>query len=312
MQIPIKLNGNPFNVTFAPDLVDPLKISVKLCQETEKTLQLTQETFPLCISQVSEYFKRVIDEYNDRLSLKVTLTVSGNDFDIRYRPDLVSSETMANKLCIENSNTLGINNETLVNCIKPVKDYLLNAATKFIQSRTIEIPITIYEKDFTLSFRTDLNSPFDVASYLCNQNKQIFGLNDNDIDSKCINPAAEFIQNSIRETLEERAITVPITIDEVSYTMTFQPDIESAKEAVNQLCIGRLKLSDDAIPECAEKVFQYIVDYVSNQYTAAKNSDDSQLQSDLPSTVDKTTTENSESNDNASVDLNSDIVTIVD
>eukprot|EP00595_Chromulina_sp_UTEXLB2642_P001294 CAMPEP_0196768328 /NCGR_PEP_ID=MMETSP1095-20130614/42617_1 /TAXON_ID=96789 ORGANISM="Chromulina nebulosa, Strain UTEXLB2642" /NCGR_SAMPLE_ID=MMETSP1095 /ASSEMBLY_ACC=CAM_ASM_000446 /LENGTH=94 /DNA_ID=CAMNT_0042137761 /DNA_START=731 /DNA_END=1015 /DNA_ORIENTATION=+ len=93
--------------------------------------------------------------------------------------------------------------------------------------------------------------------------------------------------------------------------MTFQPDIESAKEAVNQLC-NQLKLSDDAFPECVEKVFQYIVDYVSEQYTAAKSSDDSQLQSDLPpSTEEKTTIENTESNDNSSVDLNSEFVTIV-
>lgn len=69
--VPVKVNGNPFNVTFAPDLVKSTEIARELCLKNAALLKIEDNQMDLCQNPVSQYFQSYIDEYNSQLSLKV-------------------------------------------------------------------------------------------------------------------------------------------------------------------------------------------------------------------------------------------------
>lgn len=125
-----------------------------------------------------------------------------------YRPDLVSSNRMAKRLCSENSEILNTSDDNLLSiCISQVERYLLASEKQFIEQRTISLSITINDNNYDLQFRTDLFSSFDVATELCTSKASELNLTTENI-GKCIDSSASYIQQSIIKWLNQRTIRV--------------------------------------------------------------------------------------------------------
>lgn len=98
IMVSVKVDGEPFDVTFAPDLVTSFDVAAQLCKQNEDKFNLATLGLESCIKPLSTYFQQFVDEYNSRLSLRTSLNVDGTVFDVTYRPDLVSSQSMGSRI----------------------------------------------------------------------------------------------------------------------------------------------------------------------------------------------------------------------
>lgn len=71
------------------------------------------------------------------------MRVQENDFNIIYRPDKISSVSMARKLCTENSEILGVTQESFPVCVERVGEYLIATEQQFVSQRTVSVSNSI-------------------------------------------------------------------------------------------------------------------------------------------------------------------------
>jgi len=71
--------------------------------------------------------------------LKVPLSIAGNDFNIRFRADLVSASDVAKRLCTENASNLEVTEATVADCVSPVSEYLEKALNQYVAEKTIQV-----------------------------------------------------------------------------------------------------------------------------------------------------------------------------
>jgi hypothetical protein len=71
--------------------------------------------------------------------VQVPITIGGNDFTVRFRPDVVKVEDLAKQLCVENAEKLSVTEANLAGCVNPIAEYFQKVVDRFVSQRTIVV-----------------------------------------------------------------------------------------------------------------------------------------------------------------------------
>lgn len=71
--------------------------------------------------------------------MQFPLTINDQEFRVQFRADLVSANDAARQFCLKESQSVGVTSETIMNCINPVKSYILDKIQQWVTSRTIKV-----------------------------------------------------------------------------------------------------------------------------------------------------------------------------
>lgn len=193
--------GKAYEVQYAPSGVVPLEITAQnFCVRNAASIGITKdEELPGCIEPVTEYLRTAVNPKRPEQPrmISATLTVGGQPYDISYPADL-SLEAVAQEFCVRNAAAFGITtNEQLPGCIRPVAEYLFNAANPQQQKEPemLTVPLTIGDTNYKISFPAG-SVANTVAQEFCVRNAATIGITTNEQLPGCVGPVADYLVNS--------------------------------------------------------------------------------------------------------------------
>jgi len=121
--------------------------SVQTVQKSVSALNMTDQ----CNNVVAEYLSKSVRSWVESKTLNLPLRVNNTRFDISFLPQRDSPIELATQLCTQYAQSVGGLTEENFNsaCAEPVAVHLAEVSEKWVADRTITIPITINEKEFT-------------------------------------------------------------------------------------------------------------------------------------------------------------------
>ena len=147
-QITIKLRANEkdYEITFQPSAVSIDGVANAFCSEKGEELGVTQQSFPECVQQISDYVMGELQDFVNASAapaktqppappagaLRLPLKIGDREFAVEFVPQTVTPQQVATQFCVEQGRSLGFTEENVYECINPVAAYLANA----IEERT--------------------------------------------------------------------------------------------------------------------------------------------------------------------------------
>lgn len=210
----------------------------------------------------SAVFKSAEGQTTSRLGfLDVNLNLAGRNFNVRFEPELDSTDTMANKLCTENAELVGFTEANMSSCVGPVKNYLSNAVNEWVVDRTLDVPVTIEGYTFDVSFLPEVQSSSDLATNVCTQYAGAVGTLTAEASALCNQRVSSYLQSTVNSWAAEKTLEIPLTIKDTTFDVRFLPERESAQNVATRICTEhaqRLELDENSLPGCIGPVTDYL------------------------------------------------------
>jgi hypothetical protein len=124
------------------------------------------------------------------------MTIAGTPYEVAY-PAGMSLEAVAQEFCIRNAAVFGITkNEQLPNCMRPVAEYLHNAANPTAQKtpEMLTVPLTIGQTKYEITFPAGAAANA-VAQEFCIRNAGAIGITTNEELPNCVGPVSDYLVN---------------------------------------------------------------------------------------------------------------------
>ncbi len=267
LDVPISIDGKSFDVRFIPERTSSNDVAKKFCVEQAATLGVTQETFNGCVTPVSTYLQRAVNNFFLEKTLQVPVTVEGKTYQVSFLPERQTTASVANKLCVENAADLGVTSDNLSICIEGVSSYLNKAVDAWIDSKTLEFQVSVNQKPFSLSFMPERQSSAAVARSLCIQRAQEFGLTEETIVPNCVTPVAEYVAKQVEQWVESKKVIVPITVSNQTVNLTIFPERESSVAVARSFCVNNAKVLSLTNENIVQRCISPLNDIVSDSIT---------------------------------------------
>jgi hypothetical protein len=205
----------------------------------------------------------------------VQVSISGVSFTVRFSPQEETSKAIAERLCREQADRIGVTNENFPTCIERVSGYLQNQVDAWYDEKYFSTPLNLSGTQFDIRFIPEIDSPTKIAQKLCLENQVILGLTTETGLNNCITPVANYLTTKVRSWYEEKTLNIPVTIDNFEFQVTFMPERQSSIDMSTKLCqehATTLQLTDALYPTCIENVNAYLRRAV-NAWVASKTLD---------------------------------------
>ena len=150
-QITIKLRANEkdYEITFQPSAVSIDGVANAFCSEKGGELGVTEQSFPECVRQISDYIMRELQDFVNASTtparaqppappagtMRLPLKIGDREFAVEFVPQNVTPQQVATQFCVEQGRSLGFSEENVFECINPVAAYLANAIEERTQAR---------------------------------------------------------------------------------------------------------------------------------------------------------------------------------
>mmetsp|Transcript_47923 Transcript_47923/g.133599 ORF Transcript_47923/g.133599 Transcript_47923/m.133599 type:complete len:377 (+) Transcript_47923:65-1195(+) len=255
IDVNIKISGTDFNIQFEPEVTSASLMAKKLCTENSERIGVTAANIVnSCIDPVTLYLNNVINEWALDKTLQVPVTLDNESFDVKFMPEVQSSETMALELCKAHAASAGLDEQSMPACVSPVTSYLQNAVNRWVAEKTLEVAVPIEGQTFQVTFLPERQSSRDMAIKLCRDNAQMLGVTEETFPA-CIDSVGNYLQNAVNRWVLSKTIEVPVklgtaTVPEKEFNLRFMPERVSAGEMARRLCIeqaAELGLTDTNI-----------------------------------------------------------------
>lgn len=255
IDVNIKISGTDFNIQFEPEVTSASLMAKKLCTENSERIGVTAANIVnSCIDPVTLYLNNVINEWALDKTLQVPVTLDNESFDVKFMPEVQSSETMALELCKAHAASAGLDEQSMPACVSPVTSYLQNAVNRWVAEKTLEVAVPIEGQTFQVTFLPERQTSRDMAIKLCRDNAQMLGVTEETFPT-CIDAVGNYLQNAVNRWVLSKTIEVPVklgtaTVPEKEFNLRFMPERVSAGEMARRLCIeqaAELGLTDSNI-----------------------------------------------------------------
>jgi hypothetical protein len=206
-------------------------------------------------------------------NIDVPLTIAGITFNVKFEPEKVTPESMARRLCIEQAATIGFAEEALTSgCIEPITRYLQSSVTTWFEEKTMEVPLTISEQTYRISFIPERDSIASIARRFCTEQAPSIGVPPG--SPACVEPTIRYLQSSVNSWMADKTLDFPITVNGKSFDMHFLPERETAITLARNLCVNQADaiggITTENVEEaCITPVKSYVQDRV-DEWTAEK------------------------------------------
>jgi len=154
ISVPITVSGTALDIRFRPDQVSTDEMAGQVCSQEKIQAPLLAENKNLvtsCVEPVSTYLRVAVNNWIADKTLSIPVVVNGTKFDVAYLPERQPASDIATKLCVQYSDVIGgLTNENVVDiCVNPIANYLDTAAQSWRSDKTLVLPLTLNNKEFT-------------------------------------------------------------------------------------------------------------------------------------------------------------------
>lgn len=178
-------------------------------------------------------------------TINTEIEIAGQKFQVSF-PSSVSAAAAGQDFCVRNANSLGLTDDTVMNCIGPVTEYF----QKVINAQQINVDVVTVQLDidgtrYQIAFPPSTTTPRDAAIDFCVKNAAAFGLVDSTLVN-CATPVFERLQAALQKSVAEREakgaaipqfLTVPLDIAGNKFEVTFAcPDGPECDELHQPRC----------------------------------------------------------------------------
>lgn len=267
IRVPLDIGGKHYSVDYraGSNLVE---VAREFCVRNAVDFDITvNEQIPNCAGPVAQFLESHGAAPAPPTILNIPLTVAGKEYTVQFAPSgVVSLEDTAKIFCVQNAASLGITtNEQLPGCISPVTDYLRSAVNprRTEQPKMISATLNIANTPYEISYPAGLSLE-SVAQEFCIRNAGAFGITKDEQLPNCIRPVAEYLHNAANpaQKTAPQMLTVPITIGETKYEMTF-PAGSAANAVAQEFCVRNAATigitTNEELPNCVGPVSDYLI-----------------------------------------------------
>lgn len=281
ISVPITVSGTALDVRFRPDQVSTDEMAGQVCSQEKIQAPLLAENKNLvtsCVEPVSTYLRVAVNNWIADKTLSIPVNVNGTKFDVAYLPERQPASDIAAKLCVQYSDVIGgLTNENVVDiCVNPIANYLDTAAQSWRSDKTLVLPLTLNNKEFTVKYMPERESSLVMARKLCIERAQeIGGLTNENVVSSCIEPVVNILQKSVQEWIDSKSLVVPIKINGKEFQLKYMPLRVSSMSMAKKLCVENAAdiggvTDENVIDKCIKPVVE-ILDKAANKWYAEKN-----------------------------------------
>ena len=195
LEVSVPIDGKVFDVTFLPERQSASDMASKLCINNAATLGVTQATLPNCLGAVTEFLQNSVNRWVQSKTVTIDINVNQKPFTLRFMPERVTAGEMARRLCVEQAADLGLNQQNIASqCIAPITDELTARIDRWIQAKTLVVPLTIGGVAHRISMLPEHDKVARVARTFCVGQAEALGLTEVNIAQQCVVPVADLLQ----------------------------------------------------------------------------------------------------------------------
>jgi hypothetical protein len=289
LSFPISINSTEFSVRFIPELRSAADMATEICSQYTKASGFNFENPATgCVEPIAGFIQRRIDNFYLEKTLELPLTVNNNfTFNIRFLPERQSPVDVATQLCVRYAQQLELTEETIRgNCIAPIANYLADQVDTWIRSKVLEFTFNINGESYTVSFLPERTSSVQVSQRFCLQNAEAFKLTNENFLASCVNPVNEYISKTIQEWVDSKRLTVPVSVNGQSTSITFVPERQPILYVARNFCLNQvdaLKLNDDNfVQECVTPIMGVLRNGLTQWLQSARGEQQQQQQTQEP------------------------------
>lgn len=223
---------------------------------------------PQCVGSVTQYLRNAVAEWSLDKTLEVPINLQGNRFDVSFMPEIQPASMMADRLCRQHASVIGVDEQTLPQCVSPVTDYLQSAVRRWAAEKTLEVSVPIEQSVFELRFMPERRSAESMATQLCVDNAQMLGVTQETL-AGCISPVMQYLQGAINDWVTSKTVSVDLNLNNKPYTMRFMPERVTAQEMAQRLCTEQaaelgLTTQTQLVNECIAPVASYVQNEINS------------------------------------------------
>jgi hypothetical protein len=190
--------------------------------------------------------------------LNVDLDIAGVSFNIRFSPEIESAAAVAQRLCTEQAQRIGVNQENLKECLAKVGNYLQAAVDDWVSEKTLSAPVVVNGKHINVEFIPEADSPVSIATKACTDHQQFLGVTNL---NSCIKSIGDHLQGLVDNWYAEKTMNVGINISGKDFELTFMPERQSPNDMAKKLCheqADALGVTREFLPTCVDRVTEYL------------------------------------------------------
>lgn len=266
LQVPVTVSGTRFDVKYLPELDDARVLAARLCSAEQ--LSLNEADHAGCVDGVVEYLHRRGRAWVDEKTLRTRLTVQGLPFELAFMPERQSAAQMATRVCSEHAEALGITEANLAECVAAVGATLSDRVSRWVNSKTLSVPVTVNGQTFSVIFFPERESVDAVARRVCLSQAEALQLTDATYGPDCRDPLAQFLNAQIEAWLTDKQVIVRLTMGGEEVAAIVAPDRQTTSSVAQRVCVERaaaLGLTRETIgTECIEPVDRLLQAGVQN------------------------------------------------
>jgi len=192
-------------------------MTLQVVQKSVSALNMTDQ----CNNVVADYLSKSVRSWIESKTLKLPLRVNNTRFDLSFLPQRDSPDELATQLCTQYAKSEGGLTEENFNtdCVNPVVLHLAEVSEKWVADRTVTIPITINEKEFTVKFMPERENAAEMARRLCIERAEVIGgLTNENVVTNCIEPVAVYLQQQVEQWTLSKTLTVAVKVNNETYS----------------------------------------------------------------------------------------------
>jgi hypothetical protein len=195
------------------------------------------------------------------------LTISNHSFTVRFAPETQKAEQVAEKICTEKGEEIGVTGETYNNCVNNVGEYLKAQVDNWADEKTVTFPVTLDTTQFSVRFIPELSDPVVVATNICTKYAE---KSETPFDhDSCVKQTASYIQSRVSNFFDEKTLSLSLRLkDDLTVNARFLPERQSPQDVATQICrqyAEPLQLTNENVRNtCLVPVTNYLADAVEN------------------------------------------------
>lgn len=188
------------------------------------------------------------------------MNIAGTSFNVRFEPERQTSAEMARLLCTQRADVIGVTQNNVDECVQKVGTYLQTSVNRWVDEKTLRVPLTVKGTPFDLRFIPERTGAVDVARRLCSEQAGTLGVTQETFLG-CVEPVANYVQDAVNDHFAEKTLQVNVPIEDKVFQVSFLPERQSASEMANRLCVENAKtlgITSETLAACTNPVADYL------------------------------------------------------
>lgn len=133
----INVNGQDYVVSFHPERETVASLARRVCLEKAEELQITNDNFAAkCFNPLVDYFNKEVSAWIESKRVTVRMSIGDEQLDAVVVPERESTSQVAQRICLQRADKLGLTTENFVaECVDPVNKLLVDGVNNWLAMR---------------------------------------------------------------------------------------------------------------------------------------------------------------------------------